>query len=224
MNSSASEPVTDPAALRRSYAQAGLAEADLASHPMTQFDRWFHDATAAGGALVEPNAMVVATADADGRPSSRSVLMKGYDQRGFVFYTNYLSRKGRELGANPHASATFPWYAMERQVIVCGAVERATREESAEYFAVRPRGSQLGAWASEEQSAHVESRDVLEERYAELQRRWPDGVEVPLPDFWGGFRIRPVTVEFWQGRGDRMHDRLRYTDTANGWTVERLAP
>lgn len=224
MNSAPREQTPDPAELRRAYALAGLSEDELAGDPMTQFDHWFREATDTGGAVVEPNAMVVATADSEGRPSSRSVLLKGYDERGFVFYTNYLSRKGRELGANPHVSATFPWYAMERQVIVCGDVERVSREESAAYFAVRPRGSQLGAWASQEQSAHVESRDVLEQRYAELQERWPDDTEVPLPDFWGGFRILPLTVEFWQGRGDRMHDRLRYTRTAGGWTVERLAP
>src|SRR5690606_30250734 len=185
VNSMPTEPTPDPASLRRSYALAGLSEDDLAPHPMTQFDRWFREAAELGGVLVEPNAMVVATADERGRPSSRSVLMKGYDERGLVFYTNYRSRKGRELEANPYASATFPWYAMERQVIVRGAVERVTREESAAYFAVRPRGSQLGAWASEEQSAPVDSREVLERRYDELQRRWPEGVEVPLPDFWG---------------------------------------
>ncbi|MQA03954.1 MAG: pyridoxamine 5'-phosphate oxidase [Streptosporangiales bacterium] len=210
--------------MRRAYAAAGLAETELAPDPMTQFDRWFADATAAREVLAEPNAMVVATADEDGRPSSRTVLMKGYDEHGFVFYTNYRSRKGRELAANPRASATFPWIHLERQVIVCGDVEQVTREESAAYFAVRPRGSQLGAWASEEQSAPVASRDVLEDRYERLQHRWPEDVEVPLPDFWGGFRIRPLTVEFWQGRGDRMHDRLRYTRTDGGWRVERLNP
>lgn len=191
---------------------------------MTQFDTWFADATAHGDAVVEPNAMVVATADADGQPSSRSVLLKGYDGRGFVFYTNYLSRKGQELAANQHIAATFPWYALERQVNVRGDVERVSREESAEYFAVRPHGSQLGAWASEEQSAVVESREVLDARYDVVQRRWPEGTEVPLPDFWGGYRILPRTVEFWQGRGDRMHDRFRYTRDGDGWRIERLAP
>lgn len=214
----------DPADLRRSYARAGLAETDLAADPMTQFDRWFADATAHGDLVVEPNAMVVATVDAQGQPSTRSVLMKRYDERGFVFYTNYLSRKGRELAVNPRISVTFPWYPLERQVVVRGRAEKVSREDSAAYFAVRPRGSQLGAWASEEQSAVVASREVLEQRYAALQERWPEEVAVPLPEFWGGFLIVPETVEFWQGRGDRMHDRLMYTRTATGWRVDRLAP
>ncbi|HEX6443823.1 MAG TPA: pyridoxamine 5'-phosphate oxidase [Streptosporangiales bacterium] len=214
----------DPAGLRRSYARAGLAESDLAPDPMAQFDRWFADAASHRDVVVEPNAMVVATVDTDGQPSTRSVLMKRYDERGFVFYTNYLSRKGRELAGNPRISATFPWYPLERQVVVRGQAEKVSREDSAAYFAVRPRGSQLGAWASEEQSAVVASRDVLEQRYAALQERWPEDVEVPLPDFWGGYLIVPETVEFWQGRGDRMHDRLRYTRTPAGWRVDRLAP
>lgn len=216
--------VPDPAILRRAYAARGLAEQDLAPDPFNQFERWFTEVKSTGGALVEPNAMVIATADAGGRPSVRSVLLKAYDERGFVFYTNYLSRKGRELAANPRVSLVFPWYAMERQVIVCGDAERTAREESEAYFATRPHGSRLGAWASGEQSAVVPSRAVLDQRYDELQERWPEGADVPLPDFWGGFRVVPSTVEFWQGRGDRMHDRLRYVRTPRGWTVERLAP
>ncbi|MQA77853.1 MAG: pyridoxamine 5'-phosphate oxidase [Streptosporangiales bacterium] len=215
---------TDPAALRRAYALAGLSESDLAADPMTQFDRWFGEASAAREVVVEPNAMVVATADAEGRPSSRSVLLKGYDERGFVFYTNYRSRKAREIEANPRIAATFPWYALERQVLVYGDAERVSREESIAYFALRPKGSQLGAWASEEQSAVVVSREVLEERYAELQGSWPGDTAVPLPEFWGGYLIVPSAVEFWQGRGDRMHDRLRYVRESSGWRVERLAP
>ncbi|MGH3097684.1 MAG: pyridoxamine 5'-phosphate oxidase [Streptosporangiales bacterium] len=213
----------DPAELRRAYTAAGLGERELAVDPMTQFDRWFTDASGSG-ALAEPNAMVVATASADAVPSARMALLKAYDERGFVFYTNYLSRKGRELGENPRVSLVFPWHPLERQVVVCGDVERASREESAAYFDSRPHGSRLGAWASEEQSSAVSSRAVLEERYDALQERWPEGTQVPLPDFWGGFLVRPRTVEFWQGRGDRMHDRLRYVRGDGSWAVERLAP
>lgn len=215
---------TDPAALRRAYARAGLSESELAADPMTQFDRWFAEASENRAVIVEPNAMVVATADAEGRPSSRSVLLKGYDERGFVFYTNYRSRKAREIEANPRIAATFPWYALERQVLVYGDAERVSREESTAYFALRPKGSQLGAWASEDQSSVVASRDVLEERYAALQDEWPGDTAVPLPEFWGGYLIVPSAVEFWQGRGDRMHDRLRYVRESSGWRVERLAP
>jgi pyridoxamine 5'-phosphate oxidase len=207
--------------MRRQYAEEGLAEADLAPDPVTQFTRWFAQAERAG--FLEPNAMVLSTADAEGRPSSRTVLLKGFDRRGFVFFTNYGSRKGAELAANPYASLLFPWHPIDRQVIVSGAVERTGRDETAAYFRVRPHGSQLGAWASE-QSSPVASREVLEQRFAELESRYPEGEGVPVPPFWGGFRVVPQTVEFWQGRPNRLHDRLRYTAAGEGWTVERLCP
>jgi pyridoxamine 5'-phosphate oxidase len=215
----------DPAAMRKQYRAAGLTEAELADDPFEQFARWFADAvTATGnGALTEPNAMVVSTAGADGVPSSRTVLLKGYDQRGFVFFSNYESRKGRELAANPYVSLLFPWHPLARQVIVGGRARRVTAEETAAYFHSRPHGSQLGAWASE-QSRVVPSRTVLEDRYAELAARWPDGAQVPVPPFWGGFRVEPTSVEFWQGRENRLHDRLRYVRRDDGWAVERLAP
>ncbi|WP_145908202.1 pyridoxamine 5'-phosphate oxidase [Kitasatospora viridis] len=207
--------------MRRQYEEEGLAESDLAADPVTQFSRWFAQAERAG--LDEPNAMVLSTADAAGRPSSRTVLLKGYDRRGFVFFTNYGSRKGTELAANPHAALLFPWHPIQRQVTVTGRVERTGRDETAAYFRIRPHGSQLGAWASE-QSSPVASREVLERRFAELESRYPEGEGVPVPPFWGGFRVVPQAVEFWQGRPNRLHDRLRYTAGPGGWTVERLCP
>lgn len=225
--------------MREQYRAAGLTEPELAADPYEQFARWFADAVRAAeqGALAEANAMVVSTADADGVPSSRTVLLKGYDQRGFVFFTNYASRKGRELAANPHVSLLFPWHPIGRQVIVGGRAARVSREETAAYFHSRPHGSQLGAWASE-QSAPVASRAALEERYAALAARWPEGTSMPVPEFWGGFRVEARTVEFWQGRENRLHDRLRYVRgdvrgdagertgraDGDGWHVERLAP
>lgn len=210
----------DPAAMRREYPVSGpMAEADLAPDWVSQFSRWFADAVAAG--LPEPNAMVLATADAEGRPSARTVLLKGYDQRGFTFYTNYESRKGTELAANPRASVVFPWFAMRRQVVACGTASPVDRAETEAYFATRPRGAQLGAWASP-QSTVVADRGVLDQRLAEAARRFPD--QVPAPPHWGGFRLVPESVEYWQGRADRMHDRLRYRRTGAGWVIERLAP
>jgi pyridoxamine 5'-phosphate oxidase len=216
----------DPAAMRRQYRAAGLAEADLAADPYGQFARWFADAVRAtgNGALTEPNAMVVSTVGPDGAPSSRTVLLKGYDQRGFVFFSNYESRKGRELAANPQVSLLFPWHPIARQVIVAGRAHRVPAEETAAYFHSRPHGSQLGAWSSR-QSSVVASRAELEERYAEAAARWPEGTQVPVPPYWGGFRVEPARVEFWQGRENRLHDRLRYVRADDGsWTVERLAP
>ena len=220
------DPVLDPAAMRKQYRADGLAEQDLATHPMDQFARWFEDAARAAlhGTLYEPNAMVVATAAAEGRPSSRTVLMKQFDTEGFVFYTNYDSRKGRDLTANPYVSLLFPWHPLARQVIVTGGVRRTGRDETAAYFRTRPHGSQLGAWASA-QSAVIGSRAELDAAYAELADRYPEDERVPVPPHWGGFRVVPGTVEFWQGRENRLHDRLRYTARPDGtWGVERLSP
>ena len=206
----------DLALLRREYTSVGLSESDLAPTWQEQFRAWF----TAASVLREPNAMVLATAD--GAPSARTVLLKAVDDRGFVFYTNRRSRKGRELAANPVASLVFPWVDLERQVIVAGDVELVSDEQTAAYFRSRPRGAQLAAWASR-QSSVVADRDALENRLAELERRF-DGADVPVPPFWGGCRVVPGAVEFWQGRAFRLHDRLRYRATAQGWVVERLAP
>jgi pyridoxamine 5'-phosphate oxidase len=207
--------------MRKHYQHEGLAEKQLMAEPVAQFTEWFHQAMDAG--VTEPNAMVLSTADAQGRPSSRTVLLKGYDRRGFVFFTNYGSRKGSELAVNPWASLLFPWISISRQVVVNGRVEKVGRDETAAYFRTRPHGSQLGAWASE-QSSPVSSREVLEQRYAELERRYPEGEGVPVPPFWGGYRVVPEAVEFWQGRENRLHDRLRYVAEGEGWRVERLCP
>ncbi|WP_111135250.1 pyridoxamine 5'-phosphate oxidase [Micromonospora deserti] len=209
--------------MRNEYApDLGLSEADLAADWHTQFGRWFADAVAAG--LPEPNAMVLATADAAGRPSGRTVLLKAYEPEGFVFFTNYGSRKGAELAANPYASLVFPWFAMQRQVVVTGRVERVGRAETEAYFASRPRGSQLGAWASE-QSRVVPDRAALDDAYRAAAERFADVEPIPAPPHWGGLRVRPDSVEFWQGRASRLHDRLRFRRAASGgWTVERLAP
>ena len=215
-------PPLDPSLLvtmRNEYADRGIDPAALAATWPEQLGRWLADADAAG--LTEPNAMVVATADAAGRPSSRTVLLKGYDADGLVFYTNYTSRKGGELAANPFASATFPWYGLHRQVHAVGPVERVDATTSDAYFASRPRGAQLGAWSSP-QSTVISNRSVLDAAFAEAEARWPGAV--PRPPHWGGFRLRPDTVEFWQGRANRVHDRLRYRRDGDGWTLERLAP
>ncbi|WP_406353049.1 pyridoxamine 5'-phosphate oxidase [Streptomyces sp. NBC_00658] len=220
------DPALDPAAMREHYRAEGLAETELAAHPMEQFARWFGQAAqaAAQGVVYEPNAMVVATADSEGRPSSRTVLLKQFDEQGFVFYTNYGSRKARDLAANPYVSLLFPWHPMARQVIVTGTARRTGRDETAAYFRTRPHGSQLGAWASA-QSTVIRSRAELDASYAELSARYPEGEQVPVPPDWGGFRVAPQTVEFWQGRENRLHDRLRYVAEADGsWTVERLSP
>ena len=210
-------------ALRRAYGARGLDEAELPPDPFTQFGRWLATATDEG--VVEPNAMVLATASADGRPSARTVLLKGFDERGFVFFTNLESRKGSEVAANPRASLVFPWYVLERQVVVVGDVMPVDRSEVEAYWATRPYGSRIGAWASP-QSQPVADRAELDRAWQTAQTRFADGGAVPVPDHWGGLRVVPLSVEFWQGRRDRMHDRLRYlrADSAGPWRVQRFAP
>ena len=199
-----------------------LDESMLPADPMDLFARWMADVVAIG--LPEPTAMGLATVSADGRPRARMVLLKSYDASGFTFYTNRTSRKASDLAEVPRASLLFPWYAIQRQVIVEGIVTKLTTEQSEPYFHSRPRGSQLGAWASH-QSTVIGSRAELEDRYAELSERWPEGTPVPMPEFWGGYRVEPQVIEFWHGRVDRMHDRFRYRRTAEGgWAPERLAP
>lgn len=206
--------------MRQEYASAGFDEADLAGDWPTQLGRWLADAVAAGEP--EPNAMVLATADVAGRPSARTVLLKGYDERGLVCFTNLQSRKAREARANPYASLVFTWLRLQRQVVVCGAVAEVAPAEVAAYFAERPRGAQLGAWASP-QSQVLGSRRELEEAYASTAARFPEAV--PPPPHWGGLRVAPDSVEFWRGRPDRLHDRLRFRRGSDGtWVVERLAP
>ena len=199
----------------------GLDEAMLASDPVVQFTGWLAEAEAAG--LPEPNAMVLSTVTGSGRPRARSVLLKSHGQDGFTFYTNRTSAKIQDLSGNPWACLLFPWYALRRQVIIQGAVSPLPERESEPYFHSRPHGSQLGAWASR-QSSVIGSRAVLDDRYARLEQRWPAGTAVPMPSFWGGYRLRHDIVEFWQGRTNRLHDRLRYRRQGSHWIVERLAP
>ena len=218
----------DVAQLRLEYRQAGLRRSDLHLDPLEQFRCWFQQALQAE--LLEPNAMVLGTTDGL-RPSSRTVLLKAFDQRGFVFFTNYGSRKSREIAAQPHVSLLFPWYGLERQVAVLGPAEPISTAESLAYFVSRPFGSRLGAWVSQ-QSSVISSRSMLELQWEELKRRFA-GKEVPLPAGWGGFRVQPQEMEFWQGRENRLHDRFRYRlansdadegDGASSWIIERIAP
>jgi pyridoxamine 5'-phosphate oxidase len=210
----------DLAALRRDYALATLDERDVDADPIRQFERWFADAAAAR--VPEPNAMTLSTATRDGVPSARIVLLKGVDSNGFAFYTDYRSRKGAELAENPLAALTFLWKEIERQVRITGSVSRVSTQESDAYFRTRPPGSRLGAWASH-QSAVLASREELEARVQDVIGRFPDG-DVPLPPHWGGFRVAPDEIEFWQGRPDRLHDRLLYRRGERGWEISRLSP
>ena len=210
----------DLAALRAEYADSGLDVTDLAADPYLMFQRWLGDALAAG--LHEPNAMVLSTTGADGRPSSRMVLLKGMDERGFVLYTNQGSRKGQDLADDPRCALLFPWHPLERQVRIEGTAHVLEREVVEAYFRTRPRGAQLGAWASM-QSQPVASRDELAAAYDEMSARF-EGRDIPVPDSWGGYRVAPEAVEFWQGRPGRMHDRLVYVRDGEGWRILRLAP
>lgn len=205
--------------MRLEYETAGIVESDFAADPFEQFDRWFDDAVRAE--LYEPNAMVVSTVDSDGQPWSRFVLLKGVSPAGFDFFTNYGSNKSVHLGSRPVAALTFAWLGLHRQVNIAGTVERTSEQQSDGYWRVRTRGSQLGAWASN-QSSVLGSRDELIRSYESVERRFSD--EVPRPPHWGGWRVIPHTVEFWQGRQNRLHDRLRYRSAGDGWELIRLSP
>ncbi len=208
--------------LRQEYNIGELDKLTANPDPIRQFESWFKDALQANEP--EPNAMTLATATPDGRPSARIVLLKGLDPTGFIFYTNYDSRKGRELDANTHAALVFNWMGLHRQVRVEGKVEKLLPEKSTQYFQSRPKESQIGAWASP-QSAVIHDRSVLEEKVAALKKKYAGVEELPRPENWGGYLLRPDLVEFWQGRNSRLHDRLQYSpDGNNGWIIERLAP
>jgi pyridoxamine 5'-phosphate oxidase len=213
-------PPLSIADLRREYAHARLDEKDVSLDPFAEFARWFAEAQAAE--VEEVNAMVLATATPDGWPSARVVLLKGFDERGFVFFTDYRSRKGMELDANPRAALVLFWSEVERQVRIAGTVTRTSTEESDLYYRSRPLGSRLGAWVSH-QSRPIASREVLEAELREVERRLAGG-EVPLPPHWGGYRVRPESFEFWQGRESRLHDRIRYLRDGERWKIERLSP
>jgi pyridoxamine 5'-phosphate oxidase len=206
--------------LRVDYGREPLNESTLLPDPIAQFQLWFDEASKSG--IPEPNAMSLATADASGQPSCRTVLLKDLDERGFVFFTNYGSRKAQQMAANPQAALLFPWIALERQVEVAGRVEKISEAESLEYFLSRPFGSRIGAWVSE-QSSVIPSRDVLVSRFEELKKQFADG-NVPKPEGWGGYRVVPETIEFWQGGADRLHDRFLYSRAGAGWKISRLAP
>ncbi|HAG96653.1 MAG: pyridoxamine 5'-phosphate oxidase [Pseudomonadales bacterium] len=206
--------------MRREFESAGLQRETLNDNPVQQFETWFQDARTAG--LLEPNAMSLATVDEHGQPTLRTVLLKYFDENGFVFFTNYESRKARNIEDNHRAAILFPWIALNRQVSVQGAVRRISKAESFKYFSSRPRESQIGAWVSD-QSKAISSRGLLEQKLAEMKRKFGQG-EIPLPSFWGGYQIVPERIEFWQGRPHRLHDRFEYLRTESGWAIQRLQP
>lgn len=216
------DPTPDPRDLRRSYERGALDRENLDPDPVAQFRAWFTDATEAPEVL-EPNAMTLSTVDAEGQPNSRTVLLKAYDERGFVFFTNYESRKAAEIAANPKVALLFPWIALERQAKILGTAEKISRTETVKYFLSRPVGHRLGAWVSN-QSSVVSSKGLLLNKLDEMKRKFSDG-EIPCPDFWGGFRVVPTRFEFWQGGKDRIHDRFEYRPGDGGsWEIQRLAP
>jgi len=206
--------------LRKDYCQAGLNREDLSHSPFDQFNKWFEQAQAAQ--VSEPNAMSISTVSADGTPSSRTVLLKIYDEKGFVFFTNFGSQKAQEIEGNPHVALLFPWLDLERQIRITGVAEKITSQESFAYFTSRPKGSQIGAWISP-QSKIIESRNFLKQKLQEMKAKFSNG-DIPLPSAWGGYRINPSKFEFWQGRTSRLHDRFLYQREVDGWTVNRLAP
>ena len=208
--------------MRQDYRRRQLSEEELNSDPILQFEQWFNEARASE--VPEPNAMTVATSSADGRPSARILLLKGFDQRGFVFYSNYESQKAKEMMENPYAALVFCWLELERQVRIVGRVEKLAEEESLRYFQSRPKGSQIGAWASP-QSQIITDRSILEKRVEDLKKEYEGQETLPLPPNWGGFRVQPEEIEFWQGRSSRLHDRFRFQKTAHQqWRLDRLAP
>jgi pyridoxamine-phosphate oxidase len=211
----------DPANLRENYESGALHREDLDADPVVQFRKWFEEAVASGK-VCEPNAMTLATANAAGRVTARTVLLKAYDEKGFVFFTNYTSVKARQIAENPQVALLFPWLPLERQVSIQGRAERISAAESLAYFVSRPFTSRVGAWVSH-QSRVISSRKLLEMKFEEMRRKFANG-EVPLPDFWGGYRVVPEAVEFWQGRTSRLHDRFLYTREGGGWRIDRLSP
>lgn len=212
----------DISAMRRQYGEVGLIDSALPKDPVELFNTWLLEA-ANNEVVVEANAMVLSTS-IDDQPSSRTVLLKDLSQAGFTFFTNYNSRKAKQISTNSNVSLLFPWYPMERQVIVIGAASKISKDESEKYFATRPRGSQIGAWASM-QSEDLSSRDELEDKYAEFEKKWPEGTEIPMPDHWGGYVVLPTSIEFWQGRYSRLHDRIRYVRSRNNdWQIKRIYP
>lgn len=206
--------------LRRRWMNEGLARVDLDPNPFRQFEQWFRQAIESG--IPEPNAMTLATADAEGQPYARTVLLKSYDLLGFLFFTNYESAKAHQIAVNPQVALLFPWVALGRQVRIRGRAEKIPLHESAGYFATRPRGSQIGAWASP-QSHVITTRSLLEAKVEEIRRKFAHG-EIPLPSFWGGYRVTPASIEFWQARDNRLHDRFLYTLDETSWSIERRAP